>query len=259
MRKHRSSGGALPQGLPQQHPLQSSVLVTGASGAIGSAISMAFAEAGWFVGVHYYQDKKAAATTLEQISAAGGNGSLYQADIQNGHLVQQMVEVVGQTAPNVSVFVCNAAIGGTSLVLRQWEDDWANIIATNLTGTFHCLQAFGSFLLARQGGSIVVVGSHASFHGSTGQAAYAASKAGLIGLVKTAAREWGTGNVRVNLLLPGWHRSALSEAAIPDDTDWTDHALRRPPSLAEVARSVLHLASLKDVSGQIWNCDSRNL
>jgi 3-oxoacyl-[acyl-carrier protein] reductase len=102
-----------------------------------------------------------------------------------------------------------------------------------------------------------VVGSYAGYHGSVGQAAYAASKSGLIGLVKTAALEWGPENIRVNLLLPGWQNTRLSKGALPEG--WHDHALRRPPLLDEVVQSVVHLAQLKDVSGQVWNCDSRNL
>jgi 3-oxoacyl-[acyl-carrier protein] reductase len=114
-------------------------------------------------------------------------------------------------------------------------------------------------LLARGGGSIVVIGSHAGFHGLTGQAAYAASKAGLIGLVHTAAQEWGAGNVRVNLLLPGWQKTGLTIRIMPKGDNWNDHMLGRPPSREEVAKTVLHLAQLNDVSGQVWNCDSRNL
>ena len=144
-------------------------------------------------------------------------------------------------------------------MLKQREQDWAEIVATNLTGTFHCLRAMAPPLLAHGGGSIVVLGSYAGFHGSIGQAAYAASKAGIIGLVKSAAQEWGTQNVRVNLVLPGWQRTGLSEGSMPESDGWTDHALRRPPSIEEVAQTVLYLAQLNDVSGQVWNCDSRNL
>lgn len=104
-----------------------------------------------------------------------------------------------------------------------------------------------------------MIGSYAGFHGSTGQAAYAASKAGLIGLVRAAAQEWGAGNVRVNLLLPGWQKTGLSEEFIPADDQWDSHLLGRPPSREEVARTVLHLALQSDVSGQVWNCDSRSL
>ena len=238
---------------------QQAVLVTGASGGIGRAISMAFAAAGWSVGVHYHRNKTAAEDTLTRVVAAGGTGALYQADIRESHAVQQMVDASCCQVPEPSVFVCNAGIGGSSLVLKQREEDWVEVLATNLTGTFHCLRAMAPPLLARGGGSIVVIGSHAGFHGSIGQAAYAASKAGLIGLVKSATQEWGSQNIRVNLILPGWQRTGLSEGTMPESDGWMGHALRRPPSIEEVAKTVLHLAQLKDVSGQVWNCDSRNL
>jgi 3-oxoacyl-[acyl-carrier protein] reductase len=114
-------------------------------------------------------------------------------------------------------------------------------------------------LLAGGGGSIVVIGSHTGFHGASGQAAYATSKAGLIGLVKTAVWEWGPQNIRVNLVLPGWQQTGLTAGIFPEGSGWLDHALRRPSSLEESARTVVHLAQLNDVSGQVWNCDSRNL
>ena len=235
------------------------VLVTGASGGIGRAISLAFAAAGWSVGVHYHRNKAAAEDTLTQVVAAGGAGTLYEADIRESHAVQQMVETCRRRIPLTSVFVCNAGLGGSSLVPKQREEDWAEILVTNLTGTFHCLRAMAPPLIARGGGSIVVMGSHTGYHGSTGQAAYAASKAGLIGLVKSAAQEWGSQNVRVNLVLPGWQRTALSDGTMPESDGWTDHTLRRPSSIEEVANTVWHLAQLSDVSGQVWNCDSRNL
>ena len=235
------------------------VLVTGASGGIGRAISLAFAAAGWSVGVHYHRHKEAAEVTLTRVVAAGGTGVLYEADICDSHAVQQMLEAYCARTPAPSVFVCNAGIGGSSLVLKQREGDWIEILATNLTGTFHCLRAMAPPLLAHGGGSIVVIGSHAGFHGSMGQAAYAASKAGVIGLVKSAAQEWGKQNVRVNLILPGWQSTGLSEGTMPESSEWTDHSLRRPPSMEEVAKTVLYLAQLTDVSGQVWNCDSRNL
>ncbi|MDP1948805.1 MAG: SDR family NAD(P)-dependent oxidoreductase [Nitrospirota bacterium] len=238
---------------------QRAVLVTGASGGIGRAISLAFAAAGWSVGLHYHRNISAAEETLSHVEASGGRGALYAADIRESQSVQQMVETSCQLAPMPSVFICNAGIGGSQLLLRQDEDAWADVVATNLTGTFHCLRAMAPPLLAHGGGSIVVIGSHAGFQGSIGQAAYTASKAGLIGLVQTAAKEWGTGNVRVNLLLPGWQKTGLTTGIMPEGDDWKDHLLGRPPSREEVAKTVLYLAQLNDVSGQVWNCDSRNL
>jgi len=170
-----------------------------------------------------------------------------------------MIDAWRHRTPITSAFICNAGIAESSLLVRQSERVWNEVIAANLTGTFHCLRAMAPVLFASRGGSIVVIGSHTGFHGAIGQAAYATSKAGLIGLIKTAAWEWGPKNVRVNLLLPGWQKTRLTEGIFPEGEGWPDHALRRPPSLAEAARTIVHLAQLKDVSGQVWNCDSRNL
>lgn len=233
------------------------VLVTGASGGIGSAICRAFGEAGWQVGIHYYRNKPGADATLSQVIAAGGTGALYQADIRHGPSVQGLMEAFERTMERPAAVICTAGAGGTGLLLRQREDTWAELIATNLTGTFHCLRAAAPVLIRHGGGALIVIGSYAAFHGATGQAAYAASKAGLVGLVTSAAQEWGAENLRVNLILPGWHKTAMSEGALPNQ--WNDHALKRPPSLDEVARTVVHLAQLTGVSGQVWNCDSRPL
>src|SRR5262249_34456725 len=223
------------------------------------AVSLAFATDGWSVGIHYYRHKEAAEDTLRQVVAAGGAGTLFEADIREPQEVEQMVAACFRLVPPPSVFVCNAGIGGGSLVLREREQDWAGIVATNLTGTFHCVRAMAPPLLARGGGSIIVVGSHTGFHGATGQAAYATSKAGLIGLVKTAALEWGPQNIQVHLVLPGWQKTGLTEGLSPDGEGWLDHALRRPPAIEEVAGTIVHLARLRGISGQVWNCDSRNL
>lgn len=238
---------------------QQAVLVTGASGGIGRAVSLAFGKLGWYVGVHYGRHKAAAETTLQQVVAAGGAGHIYQADIRCADTVRCMVETWCSRVSRPSALVCNAGIGPGSLLLRQRESLWDEVLATNLTGVFHCLRAMAPVLFAHRGGSIIVIGSQAGFHGAIGQVAYATSKAGLVGLVKTAAREWGPQNVRVNLVLPGWQKTSMTEKIFLAGKGWLDHALRRPPALEEAARTIVYLAQLKDVSGQVWNCDSRNL
>jgi len=235
------------------------VLITGASGGIGRAISLAFAGIGWHIGIHYSRNKRAAETTLRHVLACGGTGDLYQADIREADAVQRMIDEWCRRVPITSAFICNAGVGESGLVVRHSERVWDEVIATNLTGTFLCLRAMAPALIASGGGSIVVVGSHTGFHGAVGQAAYATSKAGLIGLVHTAAWEWGSHNIRINLILPGWQKTGLTKGIFPDDTGWPDHALRRPTSLDEAAQTIIHLAQLKNVSGQVWNCDSRHL
>lgn len=235
------------------------VLITGASGGIGRAISQAFGKIGWYVGVHYYQDQPAAHTTLKLVVNAGGNGDLYHADVREAESVRRMVNTFAGRISGPLVLVCNAGIGQSELLVRHADEIWDNVIATNLTGTFHCLRAMAPSLLARGGGSIIVIGSHTGFHGATGQSAYATSKAGLIGLVRTAALEWGPQNIRVNLVLPGWQKTDLTEGIFPDDKGWLDHALHRPAALDEVVGTIVYVAQLKDVSGQVWSCDSRHL
>jgi 3-oxoacyl-[acyl-carrier protein] reductase len=236
-----------------------SVLVTGASGGIGHAVSRACAATGWSVGIHYYRGKAAAELLQAELERAGSAAALYQADVRDAQAVQQMVDAFRRDSGRPVSFVCAAGLGSGDLVLNLNDDHWQDVIATNLTGLFHCLRAMAPVLQMQGGGSIVVVGSYAGYQGTAGQAAYAASKAGLIGLVKTAALEWGPDNICVNLLWPGWQQTRLAESAIRRREGWRDHALGRPPALDEVVRTLVHLAQVKDVSGQVWNCDSRSL
>ena len=236
-----------------------SVLVVGASGGIGRAVSRAFGGAGCCVGVHYYKGKASAEAILGHIERAGGRGALYEADVRDAHSVQQMVRAFSRDSSPPVCFVCASGVGCGQLVVRLHEGEWADVMATNLTGFFHCLRAMAPPLQVQGGGAIVVVGSYAGYQGVAGQAAYAASKAGLVGLVKTAALEWGPDNICVNLVWPGWQSTKLAEGVIRAKEAWEDHALGRPPALEEVVRTVLHLTQLKDISGQGWNCDSRYL
>ncbi len=112
-------------------------------------------------------------------------------------------------------------------------------------------------MVDQHGGVIILLGSFSADHGNPGQAAYAASKAGAIGLLKTAAREWAPYNVRVNAVLPGWQATELAGKHAREADTYASYLLAHPPDLASVARSVFHLALLPDISGQIWNLDSR--
>ena len=139
------------------------------------------------------------------------------------------------------------------------EDAWQEIIDTNLTGTYRCMTVAAQGMSTQGGGSIVVIGSYAGLQGTAGQVAYAASKAGLIGLVKTAAREWGSYNIRVNLVCPGWQQTGLAGDSFPTGERLGDHVLGRVSNLVDVSRTICHLAQLSDMSGQVWNLDSRIL
>lgn len=243
----------------RQNTGSGSVLITGGSRGIGRALCVAFARAHWQVGVHYRERRAEAEHTMAVMSQDAGKSMMYQADIRDASQVDAMIKRFVASYGQLDVIICNAGISSSRLLLRLIEGEWEDILATNLTGTFHCLQAAGRQMLEQGHGSIMVVGSYAGLHGNVGQSAYAASKAGVIGLVKSAALEWGRHNIRVNAVLPGWQKTELSGAAMPDEVNLKDHVLRRTPSLESVALSVYHLATSQDMSGQVWNLDSRIL
>ncbi|WP_246507782.1 SDR family oxidoreductase [Nitrospira defluvii] len=237
-------------------PQSRTVLVTGASGGIGRRLCLAFARDGFWVGVHYFSHREAAEDTLAELTAAGGQGDLFQADIRCRDDVQAMVDDLQRRRGRLDVLLCNAGIAASHLVVRFPEADWQRIIETNLSGTYRSMTAAAA-VMTTGGGSILVIGSYAGLHGTFGQGAYAASKAGLLGLVQTAAREWGPYNIRVNLACPGWQPTGLAGESYPSVEHLQDHVLGRVSNLNDVSMTICRLAQLPDVSGQVWNLDSR--
>jgi 3-oxoacyl-[acyl-carrier protein] reductase len=239
--------------------MASTVLVTGGSGGIGRAICQRFGAAGWHVAVHYATDRKAAEQTCALVKDGGGEAFAYQADVQQVAQVDAMVEGVAARWGTLDVLVAGAGRAASRLLLRHPAEEWATVIETNLTGAFRCLRATGRVMLRQRSGSVVLIGSYAGFHGGTGQAAYAAAKAGLLGLMHTVAREWGPSNVRVNMILPGRHQTPLAGEALLSADTLGQHVLGRTPALETVATAVYTLALLPDASSQVWNLDSRIL
>ncbi len=242
---------------PPRSGTRKTVLVTGGSRGIGRAVCLAFAQEGWRVGIHYRERREEAERTRSLVASLGGEGAVFHADIRSAEQVGAMIQAFLDRWVQLDVLVCNAGQAVSGLLIRQDPEQWRHVIETNLTGTFHCLQAAAVPMLRRRDGSIIVVSSYAAECGGVGQAAYAASKAGLLGLVRTAAREWGQSNIRLNIVYPGWHKTELAGSAMPDAAHLDDHLLGRSPRLEEVARTIVHLALRQDVSGQIWNLDSR--
>ncbi len=235
------------------------VLITGASGAIGRALCLRFAKSGWRVGVHWQTRLEEARATAQRLKDLGADASLHQADVRKADEVERMVRAFTETWGSIDTLVCTAGAASGQLAVKTTEQEWARMIDTNLSGAFFCMQAAAARMSPRRQGSILVIGSYAGFHGSVGQAAYAASKAGLIGLVRSAAQEWGQDGIRVNLLLPGWQASSLAGPAADAPARFDDHVLHRPPRLRTVAAAAYRLAGSRETSGQIWNVDSRIL
>ncbi len=233
------------------------MLVFGGSGVIGRAVATEFGKQKNSVGVHYHQNNAMALETSVSVQESGGQARLYQADVNDPLQVHTLFQSLLQDFQGLRILVWAVGIAPSKLLLKTRHEDWALTLHTNLTGAFHVLREAGPIFKQQQEGSVILVGSLSGEQGMTGQAAYAASKAGLIGLMRTTAKEWACWNIRVNAIFPGWHRSSLS--ATPKDTSHTQqsHILQRTPSLRSVAQHVCHLALARDISGQIWNLDSR--
>jgi len=232
-------------------------MVFGGSGVIGGAIAATFGQKGWTVGVHYHQHQSAAAETARTVEKAGGKSYLFQADVTNPSQVRDTVRDFVRSHGSLNVLVWAVGASSSLLLIKTSPEDWTHTLHTNLTGAYHVLKAIAPIFEQQKDGSIILLGSLSGEQGMAGQAAYAASKAGLIGLMRTAAQEWGSFNIRVNVIFPGWHLSPLSEPGLPLAMEHHTHALHRTPSLQYVATSVYHLALSPDTSGQIWNLDSR--
>lgn len=233
------------------------VLVLGGSGVIGSAIGLRFAGVGWNVGLHYHTNHASTDAVLRTIAELGGQGKSFQADMKHPHRIHALFEQVHATWQELDACLWCVGQPLNRVTLRTTPSAWDHVLRVNLTGLFLCMQKTIPLFSEQRGGSITVIGSLSGDVGGTGQTAYAACKAGAIGFVKSAARELGHTNVRVNAVFPGWQRSPLAGEAYPNQDKQRDHVLTRTPALDEVADLIYRVATAHDVSGQVYNLDNR--
>jgi 3-oxoacyl-[acyl-carrier protein] reductase len=234
-------------------------LVTGARRGLGQAIAVALARAGARVAINDIADgAHEAQAVAEQIRGDGGQALVVAADITDPAQVQAMVEAVLAQAGGLDILINNAGITRDSLLVRMSDDDWRQVIDINLGGAFRCTRAVARHML-KHGGAIVNVSSVVGVMGNAGQANYAASKAGLIGLTKSCARELGPRGVRVNAIAPGFIESAMTQALPPEArARWLSQIpLGRAGTPQEVAAVTVFLASpaAAYVTGQVLCID----
>ncbi len=188
-------------------------LVTGGSRGIGRAICLALARAGDVVAFnHFDPDESAAEETLELLEAKGVACEGQRFDVSDPEQVRQYIDHLVDTYGRLDVLVNNAGITMDALMVRMSLEQFERVIRVNLVGAFVCLQAAAKVMMKQRSGCVVNVASVVGAIGNVGQANYASSKAGLMGLTKTAARELAARNVRVNAVAPGYIETAMTEA-----------------------------------------------
>jgi 3-oxoacyl-[acyl-carrier protein] reductase len=228
----RMSGNGRPEGC---------ALVTGASRGIGAAIATALAEDGWAVGVNYRSDAEGAQRVADAIAAAGGTAVPIEGDIVDPGAVDPVFAQLEERFGPVLVLVNNAGVRADGLTVQLEDDDWSRVIDTNLSAAFRMTRRAVRTMIRQRYGRVVNVASIVGTNANAGQANYAASKAGLIGMTKTIAVEVARRGVTVNAVAPGFIETDMTEGLPPDML--ANVPARRAGQPQDVADCVRFLAS----------------
>jgi len=190
-------------------------LVTGASKGIGAACALALAADGYDVGIGFANDAEGADATAEAIRASGRAVAVHQADVSDEEQASGLVSAIEEALGPIDALVLNAGITRDGPALRMGAEDWCAVIDTNLSGAFYTARPALRGMLRRRAGCIVAISSVVGLSGNVGQVNYSAAKAGMIGMVKSLAREAAPRGVRVNAVAPGYITTDMT-ADIPE-------------------------------------------
>lgn len=234
-------------------------LVTGGSRGIGRSIAVALAEAGADVAITYARSADAADEVVKEIKALGRKAVAIQADAVNTDRAAEVIKEFVDTFGKIDVLVNNAGITKDTLIMRMSEEQWDDVIATNLKSVFNYSKAVVRPMMRNKAGSVINISSVVGLTGNAGQTNYAASKAGIIGFSKSLAKEIASRNIRVNVIAPGYIVTDMTDtldekvlASIEEETP-----LGRGGTTEEIAASVVFLASEAStyITGEVLRVD----
>ena len=235
------------------------IIVTGASRGLGRTIALRFGIAGARTVVNYLERQQDAIAVADSITEQGGEALALQADVRKGPMVDAMIDEVVKRWGTVDVLVNNAGIIRDGLAVRMSEQEWEDVLSTNLTGPFHCIRSASRAMMRQRSGHIISLASLTGMQGRAGQANYSAAKAGLIGLTRATAREMGRFNIKANAVLPGYLATEMGSSVSGSLRSRVseENTLGRASTQDEVAEFIYHLSLMNNVSGQVFNLDSR--
>jgi 3-oxoacyl-[acyl-carrier protein] reductase len=234
-------------------------LVTGGSRGIGKAIALRLAAQGADVAFSYRGNRDAAEATAAEVEAMGRRAVAIQADARSAEGAEALVKAVLEAYGRIDILVNNAGITRDNLIMRMGQDEWTDVLETNLFGAFYALKAVTRPMLKARGGRIINITSVSGQAGQMGQANYSSAKAGLIGLTKAAARELASRGITVNAVAPGFVLTELTQdlpEALKDEIT-SRTPLGRFGTTEEIANAVAFLASDEAayITGQVLAVD----
>lgn len=232
-------------------------LVTGASRGIGRAVALRLAADGANVAVIYAGNTDKAEAVCAEIRAMGVEAKAYRCDVASSEAVKETVKAVTTELGKIDILVNNAGITRDSLVLSMKDEDYDAVLNTNLKGAFNMIRACYSGFIRKKSGRIINISSVSGIMGNAGQANYSASKAGLIGLTKSVARELASRNVTCNAVAPGFIQTDMTENIGEDNTLRSMIPLGRMGKPEDIAAAVAFLASdaASYITGEVLRVD----
>ena len=234
-------------------------LITGAGRGIGRAIAIALAKEGAEVVINYNGSEERAKEVKQTIEENGGKASIYKCNVSHFAACEAMIKDIVKEYGHLDILVNNAGITKDGLIMKMKEEDFDSVLNVNLKGTFNTIRHSARQMLKQRSGKIVNISSVSGILGNVGQANYAASKAGVIGLTKTMARELGSRGITVNAIAPGFVDTEMTEVLSEEirENACKQIILGRFGKPEDIANTAVFLASDKAdyITGQVISVD----
>ncbi len=236
-----------------------SVLITGGTRGIGFSLCRAFVEKGWNVLTCYHQDEESAKVAQTALSKISPEFTVVKADVSLEEPVSLLVQTALEKWTTLDCVIHNAGATQNARILNVEEDSWDATMGVHLKGAFWLSKACLRPMMKQKSGHFIFVSSVVASTGNIGQASYVAAKAGVTGLMRSLAQEYGSKNIRANVVCPGFHKTRLSDGLSPEAEEAIrkKHFLKTTANINEVGEFMVWLAGTQSISGQIFNLDSR--